>query len=158
MASLLPVFGAIGGSLGSVLTAGSAVVGAVSAVGQGIAASNAAKYNAAVQRNQAEAETLQSVAKATEVATRTRQKVASTRAAFAQNGFEISGSPLDIVNAVAQQGELEQLTALYDGSQRARGLRASAELNDYQAKNAMTAGYIGAGTSILSGASKLYTS
>ena len=158
MAFLLPVFGAIGGSLGSVLTAGSAVVGAVSAVGQGIAASNAAKYNAAVQRNQAEAETLQSVAKATEVATRTRQQVASTRAAFAQNGFEISGSPLDIVNAVAQQGELEQLTALYDGSQRARGLRASAELNDYQAKNAMTAGYIGAGTSILSGASKLYTS
>ncbi|MEN6527588.1 MAG: hypothetical protein ABFD65_13985 [Candidatus Polarisedimenticolia bacterium] len=146
-----------GFSLGTALSVGSTLLGAVGAVAQGQAASNAAKYNAQVQQQQAQMELDQAAVRATDAATRTRQRVAATRAGSLQNGFEADGSVADILNTVETQGTLEGLTALYDGSVRAQGLRASAELNRANARNSLTAGYLNAGTSLLSGFSRAYT-
>jgi hypothetical protein len=143
-------------TIGTVASIGSGILGAVGAVQQGKAASQASKYNAAVQEQQANAEQNQAVTRATEVATRTRQRVAATRAGAIQNGFETDGSVADILSTVETQGTLEGLTALYDGSVRAQGLRSSAELNRASASSSLTAGYINAGTSVLSGFSKSY--
>lgn len=145
-----------GFSLGTALTVGSTLLGTFGALQQGQAASNAAKYNAEIQRQQAAQEEANAAARATEQGTRTRQKVAATRAAAVQSGLELDGSVADILDVVETQGALEGLTSLYDGTLKARGLRASAALNDSNARASRTAGFLSAGTSLLSGASKLY--
>lgn len=171
MAFLVPLVGAIGsglsgvvgaatsavGSLGTALSLGSTVLGAVGAIQQGRAQADAANYNAAVQKQQADTENTQAGVRATEIANRTRQRVAATRAGALENGFETDGSVADILNTVETQGALEGLTTLYDGSERAKGLRASAELNKSNAKSSLMAGYLNAGTSLLSGFSNAYT-
>jgi len=145
-----------GFSLGTALTVGSTLIGTLGALQQGQAASDAAKYNAEVQRQQADQENQNAAARASEQATRTRQKVAATRAASLRSGFDTEGSVADILNVVETQGALEGLTALYEGSVRARGLRASASLSEANARNSRTAGFINAGTTLLTGASRVY--
>lgn len=175
MAFLLPVFTAIGStigsvfgstavagtaasgfSLGTVLTAGSTLLGVVGAVQQGQAAKRAAEYNAQVQEAQAKVAQDQGVAKATEIAQRTKQRLAASRAGSIENGLELSGSVSDVLDTVQKQGALDELTALYDSSVRAQGLRQSAEAERAKGRNAVAASYIGAGTSLLSGFSKMY--
>ena len=183
MAFLVPVFTAIGsaiGSIGSAIGIGGAAAGAAGAVGsgfslgtaltlgstalgvagtlaQGRAAKSAANYNAAVQEQQAKIANDQAAAKATEIATRTRQKQAGARAASIENGLELSGSVNDILDTVQTQGTLDAMTALYDGSVRAQGLRNSAELERAKGRSASSASYLSAGSSLLTGFSKLYT-
>lgn len=159
--AFLPALGAaigglFSGGLSTALTVGSTALGAVSAIGSAAAQANASRYNAAVQREQAKVETWNAEARATEQARRMRQRVAATRAATLQSGVELSGSPLDVIDAVEKQGTLEYLTAIYEGTTRSRGLRASAALNDVAADRATTAGYLNAGGTLLTGFSKLY--
>jgi hypothetical protein len=122
-----------------------------------MAQAKASKFNAKVQESQAKVELDQAAAKATEASRRTRQRIAATRAGALENGFEDDGSVGDLIDTVGQQGVLESLTALYDGTQRARGLRMSAELDRMNAKSAMASGVIGGFNSILSGFSDAYT-
>lgn len=183
MAFILPVFTAIGSALGSIggalgvggaaagaagaagagfslgtaLTIGSTALGVIGAIGQGQAANKAAKYNAIVQEQQAQTEQQKGAARATEIATRNRQKMAGARAASIENGLELDGSVSDVLDTINQQGTLDAMTALWDSSARAQGLRASAELERAKGDSAQRAGYLGAGQSLLSGFSKLYT-
>lgn len=143
-------------SLGTALTVGSTLLGTFGALQQGQAASDAAKYNAEIQRQQAAQEEANAAARATEQGNRTRQKVAATRAAAVQSGLELDGSVADILDVVETQGALEGLTSLYEGTLKARGLRASAALNDSNARASRTAGFINAGSSLLTGFNKLY--
>lgn len=157
LAALVPAVGSLfSGGLSTALTVGSTALGAVSAIGGAKAQADAARYNAEVQRQQAGIEQNNAAAKATEQSVRTRQKMAAVRATTIQNGMELSGSPLDILDTVNKQGTLEYLTALYDGDLRARGLQTSAKLNDATAERAGTAGWLNAGSTLLTGFSKLY--
>jgi hypothetical protein len=185
MAFLLPVFAAVGSAIGSVFTGGAAAAGAAGAAGaaaagggfslgtaltvgstllgvagtlaQGQAAKNAAEYNAKVQEQQAEITNQQAGAKATEIAQRTRQKMSGVRAASIESGLELSGSVNDVLDTVQTQGTLDAMTAIYDGTTRAQGLRNSAALERSKGKSAVTASYLGAGSSLLTGFSKAYT-
>lgn len=182
MAFLIPVFGAVGSaisglfgtgaavagagagaaaaggfSLGTALTIGSTALGVVGTMAQASAQKKAANYNAAVQEQQAIVEQQKGAARATEIAQRTKQKMAGVRAASIQSGLELSGSVADVLDTVQQQGVLDSLTASWDSNTRAAGLRSSAELERAKGKSAMTAGYLGAGSSLLTGFSKLYT-
>lgn len=149
MAFLLPLAtaatGALGGTLG-VVGAGLSAVGTLSAAN---ASAGASAYNAQVKEQQAVTENQQAAARATEYATRTRQTQAGIRAASAQSGLGLSGSINDILNAAGQQGMLDQLTALYDGSQRARGLRAGALLDRAEARSTRVAGLFETGSGLL---------
>jgi len=181
MAFLVPVFSAIGSavgsvfggtavagtaaagataasgfSLGTVLTVGSTLLGAAGAIQQGQAAKQAAEYNAQVQEAQAKVAQDQGAAKATEISMRTRQRLAASRAAGLESGLELDGSVGDVLDTVQKQGALDQLTALYDSNLRAQGLRQSAEAERAKGSNAVAASYIGAGSSLLTGFSKLY--
>lgn len=179
MAFLVPVFSAIGSavgsvfggtavagtaaagttsgfSLGTVLTVGSTLLGAVGAIQQGQAAKQAAEYNAQVQEAQAKVAQDQGAAKATEIAQRTKQRLAASRAGSIENGLELDGSVSDVLDTVQKQGALDELTALYDSNIRAQGLRQSAEAERAKGSNAVAASYIGAGSSLLTGFSKLY--
>ncbi len=167
MAFILPAFAAIGsalggaggiaGTIGSIASVGGAVLGAVGAVQQGNAKAAAARYNAQVKQQQAAQVMDQASVRASNESVKTRQRVAAARAGSIQNGFENSGSVVDILSTVEQQGTLEGLTAMYEGGVRAQALRSGAALDEASASNARTAGYIGAGTSILSGVSRAYT-
>jgi hypothetical protein len=156
MAFLVPVFtaatGAIGG-IGSALGLVGTGLSAYSSIQQGKAAAAAANYNAKVKDQQAATENQQAAARATEYATRTRQKQASIRAGAVQSGLETSGSVNDIITAVGEQGMLDQLTSLYDGGLRAAGLRTSARLDRAEARGARSAGLLGALSNITSGVS-----
>ncbi len=182
MAFLLPVFAAVGSAVGSVftggaaagaaagaagvagssfslgtaLTVGSTLLGAVGTIGAEQAQKNAAEYNARVQEQQAQIANDQAGAKASEIATRTRQKQAGVRAASLESGLELSGSVSDVLDTVQSQGTLDAMTAIYDGTTRAQGLRNSVELERAKGKSAVTASYLGAGSSLLTGFSKLY--
>lgn len=150
---------AIGGgfSLGTALTIGSTALGVAGTLAQAQAQKKAANYNAAVQEQQAQIEQQKGAARATEISQRTRQKMAGVRAASIQSGLELTGSVSDVLDTVNQQGALDSMTALWDSSTRAQGLRSSAELERAKGKSAITAGYLGAGSSLLTGFSKLYT-
>lgn len=145
--AMLPVF----------LAVGSTLISAVGAIRQGNAAAAAARYDAQVKEVQANQALDQGAARASNEVVKTRQRVAAARAGAVQNGFEVEGSVTDILDTVERQGELESLTAMYEGGVRAQGLRQGAEVDRATARNAQTAGYFGAATSILSGASRAYT-
>lgn len=147
---------ASGFSLGTVLTVGSTLLGAVGAIQQGQAAKQAAEYNAQVQEAQAKVAQDQGAAKATEIAQRTKQRLAASRAGSIENGLELDGSVSDVLDTVQKQGALDELTALHDSNIRAQGLRQSAEAERAKGSNAVAASYIGAGSSLLTGFSKLY--
>jgi hypothetical protein len=146
-----------GFSLGTALTLGSTALGVAGTLAQAQAQKKAANYNAAVQEQQAQVEQQKGAARATEISQRTRQKMAGVRAASIESGLELSGSVGDVLDTVNQQGALDSMTALWDSSTRAQGLRNSAELERAKGKSAVTAGYLGAGSSLLTGFSKLYT-
>jgi len=146
-----------GFSLGTALTIGSAALGGAGTLAQAQAQKKAANYNAAVQEQQATLEQQKGAAKATEIAGRTKQRLAGARAASMESGLELTGSVSDVLDTVNQQGVLDSMTALWDSSTRAQGLRNSAELERSKGKSAVTAGYLGAGSSLLTGFSKLYT-
>ncbi len=145
-----------GFSLGSVLSIASTGLGVIGSIAQGQAAADAAKYNAAIARQQANMAQDQAAAKATETARQTRQRVAASRAAFGENGFESSGSVADVLGVVQEQGVLDQLTQLNEGAVRAQSLRANAALEDAKAKNARTSGFLNAGSTLLGGFGQLY--
>lgn len=147
---------AAGFSWSQMLGFGGALVSGLGTVAQGMAASQAADYNAAVQRQQAQIEQNKGIAAANQQALDRRQKLAGIRAGAAQSGFEAEGSIDDLLDTANKTGVLAEMTALYDGSLRARGLRMSAELNQAQSKNALFGGVLGGGASILSGFSKAY--
>lgn len=146
-----------GFSLGTALTIGSTALGVAGTLAQASSQKRASEYNAAVQEQQATLEQQKGAAKATEISQRTKQRLAGARAASLESGLELSGSVSDVLDTVNQQGALDSMTALWDSSTRAQGLRSSAELERSKGKSAVTAGYLGAGTSLLTGFSKLYT-
>jgi hypothetical protein len=143
---------ALGGTLGLIGTG----LSAISSINQGKSAAAAANYNAAVKEDQAKTEGQQAAARATEYATRTRQKEAGVRAGAVTSGLGVDGSVNDILTAVNEQGTLDQLTALYDGNLRAKGLRMGAALDRAEAKGAKKAGLIGALSTITSNYSQGY--
>jgi hypothetical protein len=148
MAFLAPVFTAVSGALGGTLGVIGAGISAVSSIRAGNAAAKSAEYNAAVKEDQAKTEGQQAAAKATEYATRTRQRAAGVRAGAITSGLGLDGSVNDILTAVNEQGTLDQLTALYDGNLRSRGLRASAALDRAEAKGSRIGGWINAASGI----------
>lgn len=143
---------ALGGTLGLIGTG----LSAISSISQGNATAKSAEYNAQVKEDQAKTEAQQAAAKATEYATRTRQREAGVRAGAVTSGLGTDGSINDILTAVNEQGTLDQLTALYDGNLRSRGLRASAALDRAEGKGAKRAGLIGAFSTITSDISRGY--
>lgn len=147
MAAALPIL-AIGATV-----AGSAV-SAIGAINQGDAANQAAKYNATAMEQEARRTNEEAAIRAGEVARRTRQTLAASRAGAATNGFEIEGSIGDLLGQAERQGNLDALTAVYEGNTRAQGLRSKATLTRFEGRQAQRAGYTQALGSIFSGAGR----
>jgi hypothetical protein len=150
----------------------STVVSAVGAIQQSNAASASAKsqaqandYNAQVARNQAQQSLQVSAAEQLMLSRRQRQQAGQSRAAVAQSGTGFGGSNADILEQSDTLAELDLLNLAYEGQMRSQGFQAEAGLQTFQAgaarsnaKNARTAGYLGAARAIGGGFTSLYGS
>lgn len=65
---------------------------------------------------------------------------------------------VDLMSGVEQKGEYQASMALYGGDERARGARAQAAASRQEGKNAQTASFWKAGSTILGGAANMYGS
>jgi Zn-dependent metalloprotease len=153
------------------VTAVSGVVAAGGAVMQGQAQAKQAKYQAAVETNnatiagwQAQDATQRGQIEEQRQRLATARLRGAQRAGMASNGVEIdSGSPLDVLMDTAQLGQLDALTIRSNAEREAYGLRnqqsnltAQAGLTRMAGRSAQTAGYISAGSTLLSTAATAY--
>ena len=134
---------------------------AVSAFGTyqaGQAQKATAKYNAKLAENEAIAKE-QAVRAETDRMRREKAKMSSAqRAAFAKSGaLTTEGTPLLTMAEEAGLMELDILQMQRTGAMQAAASRSEATLSRYQGKQAATAGMIGAGSTLLSGASSAYS-
>jgi hypothetical protein len=150
-----PLMGAIGG-VSSALGAGAAVLGGVGSIMQGNAANDAAKYNATLAQQQGQVAQSQAAYKAAQIEKQTRMKVASASGGMLENGLELTGSNTDILNNIADYGKLDELTAVYDGSVQKTSYANQAQLDKMSGQNSLIAGYMGAGSKVLSGVANAY--
>lgn len=126
-----------------------------------------ANYNAQVQENNAASIRDQTSAKEDAQRRMVRIQQGKERASIAQSGLSATGSLLDVYDQNAVFNELDILNTRYAGEMEARGLAAQSQVTRWQGatesglsraqgKNAQTAGYIGAASSLLNGASSYY--
>lgn len=136
-----------------------AAVSAYAAVQQGQAAKATGKYNAAIAEQNATLAREESLKMAQQQERENYMRLGAIRAAHGKSGGEAgAGSVLDVIGDAASQGEMQRQHILYAGELKARGYNSTATLDRFQGKNAETAGYLTAGSELLSGTSKGYNS
>lgn len=138
-------------------------VGLIGAVVSGIgtfmqmqAQADAAEYNEAVAQRNARAVTEQTTNDIQDKRAQNRRVLASMRAGFAQNGFEMAGSPMDVMTDTIFEQEYDVAKLKFEGKMKAEGYKEKAVLFDMEADAARTAGFIGLATGILSGAGNAF--
>lgn len=156
----------------TIMMAATAISGGLSAYGQiqqGNAAMESARYQSAVQRNNAimeENRATQERMKGDTEAAQKRREVArligAQRAGVGASGVEMSGSYLDVLTDSATQGALDVAMIRYNAETRARdyefsasNLRAQSALTLAEGRNAKSASRIGAFGTLLGTASSV---
>lgn len=135
----------------------SAVVGAVSAVKQGQAARKESKARAAINEQQAQQERKAASAAESDFRRKQSRFMAERRAGLGGSGVQVgTGSPLLAAGDFADEVELQALRIREGGDLRATRLEQQAELTRRAGRNAETRGRFRAGSSLLSGASKIF--
>jgi len=135
---------------------------ATAAIGTGLAVygqmqqAQTAKAAGAYNAKLAEQQALQTEMDSRESIKRRRAQnkrfLGSQRSAIAKSGVTIEGSPLEVMAETAGILELDALDASRQARQRAAGLRAEGAMARFTGGRQATAAYIGAGSSLLSGA------
>lgn len=126
----------------TILTVASTAFSAVSSISGGIAAKKQGKYNAAVARQQAEAD-------ADKQSREARYRAGLNRNAAFSSGLQFEGSALDILEANAINEEVDRRNILQGGDIRAAGY-------EYEGEQSQRQGFMQAGSTLLSGGAKAY--
>lgn len=140
-----------------VMMGAATAVGAAGAIQQGKATKAAAEYNATISAQNAEISRADAATQAQQIDRENYLRLGAIRTAQGKSGgAQGEGSVLDVLGDVAAQGELDKQYALYQGEQRARGFTNTATLDTFRGRQAQKAGYLKAGTELLSGGAKAY--
>lgn len=154
-------------AIGLALSAAGTVAGVVGSMQQAAAQKNAANYQAQVAANNQQIATQNAAfaaasgeAQAANKAQETRAKVGAIKAAQASSGVDINSPTASaVVTSEGELGALDANTVRSNAARQAYGYQTqsndfenSREADLAQANNADTAGYINAGTGLLSGA------
>ena len=118
------------------------IVGAVGAIQGGNAENSAAQFNAQSARMEAESRENAQRAQA-------KQQLGSIRAGVSKSGATMEGTPLAVLSESAANAEIDALNTRYSGQREAA-------LYESRGRNAKTAGYMRAGTSLLSSAGRYF--
>lgn len=138
------------------LAASAATVSAVGAIRQGQAASNAANFNAALAKQNADTADSQSIAASEAQQRDSARKIGSAMAAYGASGVQMAdGSPADVLGDSARMATLDNQTLKYNYKLKGLGYQAQASLDSANAENSRTASYFNAAGSMLSGGSKV---
>jgi len=114
----------------------------IGAIQGGKAENSAAQFNADSARAEAQArETAQRTA--------AQRQLGSIRAGVSKSGATMEGTPLAVLSESAANAEIDALNTRYSGQREAA-------LYEARGRNAKTAGYMRAGTSLLSSAGKYF--
>jgi len=155
-----------GGAIGAAgigLSATSAILQGQAASAQGRAQQKIANFNAEQKEREARSRLKVSELEAERVSKREKIFKAEQRASFAKGGISISEfTPLDVLAESAGQFQIERALTLREGlvqsgqlRSQATNLRAEGSLSASLGRQAQTSSFLNAGTSILSGTSRL---
>lgn len=129
-----------------------AVSGGLEAFGDyqaGKAQKNATKYNAKLQRAQAEEIEKAASDEDAQLKRRIRRLMAKQRAATATSGFTLTGLPGDTIIETAYEAGIDAARIRNRATSQAASLRAGAGLQTYEGEAALYAGKLGAGSTLL---------
>ncbi|TXG77625.1 hypothetical protein E6Q11_02530 [Candidatus Dojkabacteria bacterium] len=130
----------------------SAVGSAVQAFGQvsqGNAEFAAGQYNADMNQRAADQTRATAAEEERRLRIQSRKQLGDIRANYGASGVGLEGSALDVLEESASNAELDALTVRHAGETRARAFEAQANLERFRGRNARTAGYLGAATTLL---------
>jgi len=139
----------------ALIIAGTAV-SAIGAIQQGNAAKAAANYNAAVARNNAIASRQNAEAQAKRQEREARIRAGANRAALGGSGVQLEGSVLDVLEDNAMEEELDRLMILHQGELQASNFESSANLMEFEGRQAQKAGRFKAFGTLAAGGAKAY--
>ena len=126
----------------SIVSAVGTGLSVISSIQSGKAEAKAAQYNADTARAEAQSrETAQRV--------QAQRQLGSIRAGVSKSGATMAGTPLAVLSESAANAEIDALNTRYSGQREA-------SLYEARGRNAKTAGYLRAGTSLLSSAGKYF--
>lgn len=125
-------------------------VSAAGSIAQGNAQAQAAEYNAAVHKNNAIAENRAAAYEASATQRRVEGIVSSQRAAYGKAGV-VGGTPLAVQSGTAREGAMDVLATLYSGTMAGNRETAAANLSEMEASSARIGGFLGAGSTLLTG-------
>jgi hypothetical protein len=130
------------GTVGSIAGAVGTGISVISAIQGGKADAKVAQYNADSARAEAQArETAQRTA--------AQRQLGSIRAGVSKSGATMAGTPLAVLSESAANAEIDALNTRYSGQREAA-------LYESRGRNTRTAGYVRAGTSLLTGAGRYF--
>lgn len=148
--------------VGSVLGAAGQVASAEASANDQEAAAQQSDFAAEVQEENAVIQTAQAEEEAKRIRSDKQRRIGTARARYGASGVLTSGgSPLAAISDQAEESELDALTVKYQGQIQARDSKNQAILDRNNASrqragasNTRTAGVIGAGATLISGAGR----
>jgi hypothetical protein len=141
--------------LGSALSTLGTVGGLLGSFQQGYGQSQAYDYNAQVAAQNAEIARRQAAYDEQLARQRSLRILGQGRAGVAKSGITLSGSALDVMANSAADAELEALSVRYGGGVQSANAMARSSLERMAAQQRLASAYIGAGTNLLTDASRL---
>ncbi|VEI61591.1 hypothetical protein [Serratia rubidaea] len=135
----------------------STVLAAGGAVAQGQQQRKMANYQANQAQADAEAQRAAAKVEADKIRKAGRQQAAAANAALAASGVETGeGTALRITSGITGDAEEDAYTTIMNGNNQGARLNAQAQADRISGRNAATAGYINAGSSLLSAGGTAY--
>ncbi|WP_439671449.1 Phage protein [Cupriavidus necator] len=145
-------------TIGIGLAAAGSVLGAGAAIVQGQQQKAQAETQAELTRRDAAQQQDAALAQAEKIRRAGRQQHAEATANLAASGVSIgAGTPLRISNEIYRTSEQDAYQTILSGRRANDAGAAQAGMLETAGQNAATAGYLNAGTSLLSGAAAAYT-
>lgn len=141
----------------AVLTIASTLIGAAGAIAQGNAAQAAADAQAAALEQQAQAEQKAASFEAAQTFRKQQFEMSSARAQIGASGVAVTGSPTEALIANVGQNQLDLQAIQFGSTIKQNNLQTQADISRMQGKQAKTASFINAGSSLISGVSSLYS-
>ena len=136
-------------------SAASTAVGVYSAVEQGNAAEDASKRNAKAQNTNARVAAEQAQYAADRQRSENRRRLGAQRAAGAKSGIDLTGGSFnDVLLDTSVQGEMDALASIYQGEATSAAYQSSASNSILEGRAAKQAGYLRAGSTLMSGAAQ----
>lgn len=116
-----------------------------------------ANYQAAQAEADADASKAAAKVEAERIRKAGREQAAAANASLAASGVETGeGTALRITSGITEDSEQDAYQTILNGANSASRLQAQAQADRFSGNNAATAGYIDAGSSLLSGGAKAY--